>query len=360
MAEGTERQPVVDMKNRKIVRIGIVVADAAKTAKRYSDIFGVGPWLFHDLTATDVTLHGKPLGDVDVGVRMAVAKLTGLEMELIQPLYGPGAHMEFFQKHGEGIHHISFGMVENYDAVVSRLQSQGIGIEMQGTLGGAVHFSYLDTVQELGAIFEIVMPPPPSVSPELTPWGIYSPPAPSLWKMEGKRINQIGLVVDDAEGMSKRYEELFGIGPWRIMTTSMRRAPSVDQTKPITPSKAVLHGIPMIWMDLQLKIAIAYCGDMQIELIEPLREPSTHWDFLKVHGNGVHHLSFGPVDDHDQCITALQQQGIVIDMAGPSGPGSRFSYMATQKDLGTIYELVYVSPGQNTSRQQAEAKPPKA
>ena len=27
MAEGTERQPVVDMKNRKIVRIGIVVAD---------------------------------------------------------------------------------------------------------------------------------------------------------------------------------------------------------------------------------------------------------------------------------------------------------------------------------------------
>ena len=359
MTEGTRQQPVVDMKNLKIVRIGIVVADAANTAKRYSDIFGVGPWLFYDLAATDVTLHGKPLGDVDGGVRMAKANLTGLEIELIQPLYGPGAHMEFFRKHGEGIHHISFGEVDNYDAVVSGLQSKGIDIEMQGTFGGAVKFSYTDTVQELGTVFEIVKPPSPGASEALVPWGIYSPPAPSLWKMEGKRINQIGFVVDDAEGMSKRWEELFGIGPWRTTMISIPRVP-FDPSKPITPSKAVLHGIPMISMDLHLKIIIAYCGDMQIELIEPLTGPGTHWDFLKKHGNGVHHLSFGPVDDHDQCVTALQQQGIAIDMTGPSGRGSRFSYMATQKDLGTIYELVYVRPGQSITMQPADAESPKA
>ena len=359
MAEGMEQQPVVDMKNRKIVRIGIVVADAAKTAKRYSDIFGVGPWLFYDLTASDVTLHGKPLGNVDGCVRMAIVDLTGLEIALIQPLYGPGTHMEFFQKHGEGIHHISFGAIDNYDAVVSGLQGEGIGIEMQGTLGDAVNFSYMDTVQELGTHFEIVMPSPSDVSSEVIPWGIYSPPAPPLWKMEGKRINQIGLVVKDADGMSNRWEELFGIGPWRTTLISIPRVP-FDQTKPITPSKAVLHGIPMISMDLHLKIAIAYCGDMQIELIEPLTGPGTHWEFLKIHGNGVHHLSFGPVDDHDQSVTALQQQGIGIDMTGPSGRGTRFSYMATQKDLGTIYELVYVPPGQKIGMQQAEEKTPKA
>jgi len=345
MAEGTKQQPAVDMKNSKIVRIGLVVADAVKTAKRYSDIFGVGPWLFYDLTATEVIFHGQPVKDDEAGVRMAVANLTGLEIELIQPLYGPGAHGEFFQKHGEGIHHISFGAVENYDSVVSALKSKGIGIEMQGKLGDAVTFSYLDTVKELGAIFEIVKLAPPDVSSELTPWGIYSPPAPSLLKMEGKRLNQIGLVVDDAEGVSRRYEELFGIGPWTLMTSSINRLP-VDKTRPIIPSKAVLHGIPMISMDLHLKISIAYCGDMQIELIEPLRGPGTHWDFLKIHGNGAHHLSFGRVDDHDQCLTALQRQGILIDMAGPAGRGSRFSYMATQKELGTIYELVYAPPEQ--------------
>ena len=203
------------------------------------------------------------------------------------------------------------------------------------------------------------MPKPPGVSATLIPWGIYSPPAPSLWKMEGKRINQIGFVVDDAEGMAKRWEELFGIGPWRTTMISIPRVP-FDPSKPVTPSKAEQHGIPMISMDLHLKIVIAYCGDMQIELIEPLTGPGTHWDFLKQHGNGVHHLSFGPVDDHDQCVTALQQQGIATDMTGPSGRGSRFSYMATQKDLGTIYELVYVRLGQNVTMQQADAKPPKA
>lgn len=328
------------MKNRKIVRIGIIVADAAKTAKRYSDIFGVGPWLFYDLATTDGNLRGNSLGNDGVGIRRAVADLTGLEIELIQPLYGPGAHMEFFKNHGEGIHHISFGTTEDYDTIVSRLQDKGIGIEMQGTFEGTVTFSYMDMKQELGTVFEIIKPMPSNVSQALIPWGIYSPPAPPLWKMEGKRINQIGFVVDDAEAMSKRYEELFGIGPWRITTSSIPRAP-IDLTQPITPSKAVLHGIPMISMDLHLKIAIGYCKDMQIELIEPLKGPGTHWDFLKIHGNGVHHLSFGRVDDHDQCIAALQQQGIVIDMAGPAGRGSRFSYMATQKDLGTIYELVY-------------------
>jgi catechol 2,3-dioxygenase-like lactoylglutathione lyase family enzyme len=346
MAEETKQLPVIDMKDRKIERIGIIVPDVVKTAKRYSDIFGIGPWLFYDLSPTDITLHGKPLGNTDVGIRMAAANLTGLEIELIQPLYGSGAHMEFFQKHGEGIHHISFGIVEDYDTIISRLQDTGLGIEMQGTFDGSVTFCYMDGIQELGTTFEFVKPPLSDVSAETVPWGVYSPPLPPLWKMAGKRINQIGLVVDDAEAMAKRYEDLLGIGPWRINTSSVPRVP-VDLTQPIKPSKAVLHGIPMISMDLHLKIAIGYWGDMQIEFIEPLKGPGTHWDFLKMHGNGIHHLSFGRVDDHDQCINALQQQGIEIDMAGPAGRGSRFSYMATQKDLGTIYELVYAPPERN-------------
>jgi len=341
------KQPVVDMKNGKINKIGIVVADASKTARRYADIFGMGPWLFYDLTATEATLRGQPLGDADNGVRIARADLAGLEIELIQPLYGPGAAMEFFLKHGQGIHHLGLGVPGDPDAAVSGLQNKGIGLEMQGTFGGAVQFSYLDAVQELGAVFEIVKPASPGASAELIPWGVYSPPAPSLWKMEGKRIVQIGFVVDDAENMSKRYEELLGIGPWRTTIAAVNRDPAAHQARPIVPSKAVLHGIPMISMDLHLKIAIAYCGEMQLELIEPLAGPGTHWDFLKMHGNGVHHLSFGQVNDHDQCVTALQRQGIDIDMAGPAGRGSRFTYMATQKDLGTIYELVYARPGQS-------------
>jgi methylmalonyl-CoA/ethylmalonyl-CoA epimerase len=355
----TERQSSAAVKNRKITQIGIVVADAAKTAKQYSEIFGIGPWMFRDLTPTDVSIHGAGLVNVEGCFREAVAALKDIEIKLLQPLYGPGALMEFLQKHGEGIHHLSFGVVDDHDALISGFQRAGIGIEMQGTLGGALVFTYLDAVREMGTTFEVVKPPLSGASTELEPWGVYAPSAPASWDMEKKRINQIGFVVDDAEGMAKRYEELLGIGPWRTITTNTRRPAREGQPKRTGPSKAILHGIPMIEMDLRLKIALADCGDMQLELIEPLAGPGTHWEFLKQQGQGVHHLSFGRVDDHERCIGALQQRGIDIEMAGPSAPGSRFFYMATQKELGTIFELVSVPPRANASI-QSETNPPKS
>jgi len=358
MAEGTGKQPVVDMKAKKIAQIGIVVADAAKTARRYSELFGIGPWMFLDLTATDVILHGAPLGDEEGCVRVALATFAGLEIELLQPLFGPGTHREFLQKHGEGIHHISFGMVDNHDEVVSGLRNNGIGIEMQGTLGAAVVFSYMDTVRELGTIFEVVKPPPAGIVPAIAPWGIYAPPAPALMNMEGKRIVQIGLVVDDAERVARRYEELFGIGPWQILTTKPPRVPGAGQAKPSAAPKGILHGIPMIAMDFRLKIALADCGDIQLELIEPVTGPGTHWEFLKRQGQGVHHLSFGSVADHDRAVAALQGRGIGIEMSGGLGRGAVFSYMATRKELGTIFELVHLPPGVEISLRPLDKNPP--
>jgi catechol 2,3-dioxygenase-like lactoylglutathione lyase family enzyme len=343
----TTQQSLAVAKNLKITQIGIVVADASKTARHYSEIFGIGPWLFRDLTPTDVSLHGEVIGNDGGCFREALAALKDIEIKLIEPLYGPGAHMEFLRKHGEGIHHLSFGAVDDPDALISGLKKAGIDIEMQGTLGGAHVFSYMDAGRELGTSFEIVKSALPGASTGIEPWGVYEPSAPPLWAMERKRINQIGFVVADAEEMAKRYEELLGIGPWRFVTTNTRRPASAGTPKRIGPSKAILHGIPMIEMDLRLKIALADCGDMQLELIEPLAGPGTHWEFLKKQGNGVHHLSFGRVTDHERCIGALQQRGIDIEMSGPGGPGSRFFYMSTQKELGTVFELVSIPPAAN-------------
>lgn len=39
----TVKEPAVNMKGRQIVQIGIVVADAPCTAKRYSDLVGISP-----------------------------------------------------------------------------------------------------------------------------------------------------------------------------------------------------------------------------------------------------------------------------------------------------------------------------
>ena len=93
----------------------------------------------------------------------------------------------------------------------------------------------------------------------------------------------------------------------------------------------------------------AISGAGQFELLQPIDGPNTHMEFLKMNGEGVHHFSFGEVDDHDEVVSDLGNQGINVEMSGLLGGATTFTYMATQKDLGTIMELVKVRPGVENS-----------
>jgi hypothetical protein len=346
MAQESVQQPVVNMKGRQIVQIGIVVADAAKTAKRYGEIFGIGPWRFVDIVPTNVTLHGKPLKEGASCIRAALAQLQDLQIELLQPLYGPSTHMEFLKEHGEGIHHFSFGAVDDHDQIVSALQEKGIGTEMQGRMGGT--FSYMATQKELGAIVEVAKIPPSGTPRTVFPWGRYTPAGPGLFNMEKKRIVQIGIVVEDVEAAAKNYWELLGIGRWIFI-----------DLKPPYVADFVLHGVEVTHREPCIRVAAANQGSLQLELLEPASGPSSHLDFLKTHGPGIHHVSFGAVDDHDTCISIFKAQGIGVEMTGLLN-GSTFSYMASQKDLGTIYELVKPRQGGGTDMAPRGFYPPKS
>jgi len=337
MPDTAKPKPAIDMHGHKIVQVGIVVADAARTARNYSRLFGAGPWTFYDMLATDVTLHNRRLTEAEGCVRAAMANIGGIEIELLQPVYGPGTHMEFLRQRGEGIHHVSFGLVDNHDAALAVLQRQGIAIEMQGKLGGAVTFSYMDTVRELGTIFEFVKAPDTGVRSTLAPWGqLSAPAAPAAVGITGKRVAQLGFVVDDAEKMARRYEELLGIGPWRLWVP----VPQADAANtPVAPGQ-VLHGVPMVHITARTKVAFCEWEGLQFELIQPLAGPSTHFEYLKTQGNGIHHLSFGPVNDHDAMVAAYAAAGIGIEMAGALPRDAQYTYMDTRRELGTIWEMV--------------------
>jgi hypothetical protein len=345
MAAETVKQPVINMKGREIVQVGIVVADATKVAKRYAELFGIGPWRFLDIAPIKVTLHGKPLRDGESGIRVAVVQLQDMQIELLQPLYGPSTHMEFFKKHGEGVHHFSFGVVEDHDQIVSALKEQGISIEMQGVMDGT--FSYMATQKELGTIVEVAKAAPTGAPRTIFPWGRYTPSAPSLINMDKKRVAQIGIVVEDIEEAARHYWELLGIGRWVFI-----------DLRPPHLADVLFHGIPVTHRDPCIKIALANQGKVQLELLQPVSGPSTHMDFLKTHGHGIHHLSFGAVEDHDECISRLKARGIGVEMTGRLN-GSTFSYMETQKDLGTIFEFVKTQPGAGTSLAPRGFYPPK-
>ena len=128
MGSERENSPVIVTTGMAIKQIGIGVRDAARTARRYSEIFGVGPWVFLDVEPTDAILHDEPLAE-EYGLRLALANFGKIQIELLQPLYGPCTPQEFLEQHGEGVHHVSLGLVEKHDEIVAAAKKAGIGIE---------------------------------------------------------------------------------------------------------------------------------------------------------------------------------------------------------------------------------------
>ncbi len=332
MGTGNDIQPIVNVSDKSIIQIGFVVNDAVKMAKRYSEIFGIGPWNFIEGKVRNCILHGKTLRNIDCGLRLALADLGKMQIELIQPMYGPSTHMSFLKEYGEGIHHVSFGTIEDHDQVVSSLNARGIGIEMQGLVGDVSTFTYLASQKTLGTIFEVVNPIMSKKRGSLPSWGTYNNPDEGVIDIKGKEIKQLGIVVEDVEEIAKNYWELFGVGPWTLI-----------DFKPPHLANVTLHGIAIHDnVDVYIKAAIAQFGDMQIELLQPVHGPSTYMEFLKTRGQGIHHVSFDEIEDYDEMISRLNGIGIETESSGLLGGTITFSYMATQKDLGTIFEAVKI------------------
>jgi hypothetical protein len=106
-------------------------------------------------------------------------------------------------------------------------------------------------------------------------------------KVKVETIDQIGIVVKDCEKVAQQWERMLGIGPWTIITQN-----ATDS-----------EGDP-----LEVKLAFAYVGDLEFELIEIAKGKTMHSEWLGKHGEGLHHLSFF-VDDPDGVAASLVEQG---------------------------------------------------
>ena len=73
------------------------------------------------------------------------------------------------------------------------------------------------------------------------------------------KINQVTMVVRDLDAAVRDYWERLRIGPWRIMTF-----------KPPDVRDMTYRGKRQ---DYRMRIALAMCGDVQLELIESPEGP---------------------------------------------------------------------------------------
>jgi 4-hydroxyphenylpyruvate dioxygenase-like putative hemolysin len=344
------KQSIVDGSSKSIVQIGVVVKDAVQTAKNYSRVFGIESWVFFDSIPAQATLHGETIKDGESCVRLGFGNIGKLEIELLQPLYGRSTHQEFLQDKGEGIHHISFGPTDDHDQFVSGLQNQGFEIDMSGISSGTIPFTYMATQEALGTIIEVLKPVAPEVLEGMTPWGSYTHKEAGFIDISGKEIVQVGIVVENIEKIVENYWKILGIGPWTFF-----------DFKPPVATCDTFHGLPVFeGTEFHLRAAMADCNGIQIELLEPISGPSSHMDFLKTKGMGVHHISFDAIEDHDQLVAAVVKGGIGIEMSGIIGGANRYTYLAAQNDLHTVLEAVRADPLLESSAVPSGIYPPSA
>jgi methylmalonyl-CoA/ethylmalonyl-CoA epimerase len=144
-------------KKRKIHQIAWVTRDLQKSMKAWVDHLKVGPWTV--LTFTEKTL--KYL-DVD-GKRVTepfkfligISWIGEIQVELIQPVYGPMIYEAFIQKHGEGLHHFKERISQDdIDAVVKEYQEKGIEVTQTGQFKEDFHY-YLNTEPKLDFVLEL-------------------------------------------------------------------------------------------------------------------------------------------------------------------------------------------------------------
>lgn len=138
-----------------IAQIGLVVADAEATARRYRDLLGVERWYVNQVD----TDQGLGLGfryrarPVATKAKIVWGDCGGVEIELIEPQDDSSAYAEFLREHGPGVHHVMFA-TENFNAAQERLAAGGLDILAEGVFQGS-RFELWDTKPGLGVIVEI-------------------------------------------------------------------------------------------------------------------------------------------------------------------------------------------------------------
>ncbi|HWE57165.1 MAG TPA: VOC family protein [Acidimicrobiales bacterium] len=89
------------------------------------------------------------------------------------------------------------------------------------------------------------------------------------------------------------------------------------------PESCVYQGRPA---DFVADIALTYVGDMQLELIRPVRGQSIYTEFLEASGPGLHHICF-EVDDMPAALDRAGAAGIEVAQHGSMFGLMDFAYL---------------------------------
>jgi hypothetical protein len=143
------------LKLKRMVQIGIVVADRDHTTKLLTSLFGIGPFRLVDWPNRAEAKYYYRGVEEHIRLKQAFVQLGDVEVELIQPLGGHNAYKEFLDETGGGIHHVLFE-VPDIDPVLDELAKSGVAVLQSGTgIRPGTRWALLDTRELVGFYIEL-------------------------------------------------------------------------------------------------------------------------------------------------------------------------------------------------------------
>lgn len=136
---------------------------------------------------------------------------------------------------------------------------------------------------------------------------------------------QLGLIVADIDKAMQEWVDKLGVGPWFV-----KRDIGITE---FTYQGSPLKELPTV------SIALAYSGDLQVELIQPTNGAPSMWsDSLKQHGDCPQHIAFW-TDEYEELHSSLTSDGFVEGHYGRAGSRGRFAYFTHPQMPEIVIEL---------------------
>jgi methylmalonyl-CoA/ethylmalonyl-CoA epimerase len=127
-----------------------------------------------------------------------------------------------------------------------------------------------------------------------------------------RKLDHIAVVVKDIEKAVKTYTDMFG-----FKVVERMAGPSNDFTS-----------------------VMMACGDIRVELFQPLKEGTSFAKFLAEKGGGLHHVSF-VTDDIAKELKSLKAQGRKLQNEEPIQlPNAKIAFIHPSAAEGVLIELV--------------------
>jgi catechol 2,3-dioxygenase-like lactoylglutathione lyase family enzyme len=142
---------------------------------------------------------------------------------------------------------------------------------------------------------------------------------------------QIAWVTHDLDATETALTGLLGVKKWVRM-----------RDVHFSPDTCSYRGRPA---DFVASISLSYLGDMQLELITPVRGPNVYSDFLRDNGPGLHHICIEADSTEQFAVTlnAATEHGASVVQQGVMPGGLRFAYLSAPQAGVPFVEIVHIS-----------------